>query len=165
MSARQEQILAKIIRRANSPHYLVVRARLVLQAASAARNTHIAAELGVSLPTVRTWRGRWAAATAALQEEEAGADDKALEAHLLAVLRDQPRPGTPATFSAEQICQIIAVACEEPMASGRPITVWTPRELADEVIKRQIVVSISPRQVGRFLKRGGFETASKPLLA
>jgi putative transposase len=66
---------------------------------------------------------------------------------------------------AEQICQIIAVACEEPALSGRSITEWTPRELADEIIKRQIVSSISASQVWRFLKRGGVETASKPLLA
>ena len=75
------------------------------------------------------------------------------------------RPGTPATFSAEQICRIIAVACEEPEESGRPISEWTPRELADEVVKREIVESISPRQVGRFLKGERLEATSLALLA
>ena len=55
------------------------------------------------------------------------------------------RPGAPATFSAEQWCQIIALACEPPEASGRPISHWTPRELADEACKRGIVATISKR--------------------
>ena len=165
VSARQEQILARIIRRAKSPQNLVVRAKIILQAATLARNTHIGADLQISLPTVRTWRQRWSAATRRLQEVEEIADDKVLEAHIMNVLSDQPRPGTPATFSAEQICQIIAVACEEPAESGRPITEWTPRELADEVSKREIVESISPRQVGRFLKGERLKAPSLALLA
>jgi hypothetical protein len=57
------------------------------------------------------------------------------------------------------------VACEDPQESGRPVTHWTPQELADEAIKRGIVTSISPRSVGRFLKGGGLEAPSEPLLA
>jgi putative transposase len=63
------------------------------------------------------------------------------------------------------VTQIIAVACEPPEKCGRPVTHWTPRELADEVKKRSIVPSISVRQVGRFLKGGRTPTASKPVLA
>ena len=38
------------------------------------------------------------------------------------VLRDNPRSGTPATFTAEQICQIVAVG-EPPLirSSGEPL--------------------------------------------
>lgn len=165
VSAQQEQILARIIRRAKSPQHLVIRAKIVIRAATTARNTHIANVLQISLPTVRTWRRRWLMATAHLQEVETVADDKVLEEHIVATLSDQPRPGTPATFSAEQICQIIAVACENPAESGRPITEWTPRELADEVSQRKIVESISPRQVGRFLKGEQPATPSLALLA
>lgn len=165
VSARQEQVLERIIRRAKSPQNLVVRTKIILQAATPARNTHIAADLQISLPTVRIWRKRWSVATNQLQEVEEIADDKVLEEHIVTVLSDQQRPGTPATFSAEQICQMIAVACEEPEKSGRPITEWTPRELADEVSKREIVESISPRQVGRFLKGERLEAPSLALLA
>ena len=55
---------------------------------------------------------------------------------------------------AEQLTQIIAVACEQPEECGRPVTHWTPKELADEVVKRGIVDTISPRHVDRLLKRG-----------
>jgi hypothetical protein len=55
----------------------------------------------------------------------------------------------------------VALACENPREeSGRPITHWTPPELADEAVKRGIVESISPRSVGRFLGRGGSEASS-----
>jgi len=97
--------------------------------------------------------------------EEEGVDDKELTELVEQVLADEPRPGTPPVFEAKQIAQIIAVACEDPRGSGRPVTHWTPRELADEVIKRGIVTSISPRSVGRFLKSGRLEASSEPLLA
>ncbi len=165
VSARQEQVLERIIRRAKSPQYLVVRAKIILQAATPARNAHIAADLQISLPPVRKWRGRWLVVIDQLQEVEEIADDKELEAYIEAVLSDQPRPGTPATFSAEQICHIVAVGCEDPGESGRPLTEWTPHELADEVSKRGIVAHISPRQVGRFLKGERLEAPSLALLA
>jgi putative transposase len=81
------------------------------------------------------------------------------------VLGDLPRAGCGGTFTAEQIARILAVACEPPENSGRPVTHWTPRELADEVIQRGIVPSISARHVGRFLKGGRAEAAPEPVLA
>ena len=90
---------------------------------------------------------------------------KDLEAAILEVLSDEHRSGLPPKFSAEQQVKIIAVACEDPKDSGRPISHWTAREIADEVVKRKIVSSISAQSVGRFLKRGADQAASKPLLA
>ena len=59
---------------------------------------------------------------------------------------------SPGTFTAEQVTQILAVACEPPENSGRPIDCWTHRELTDEVIRRRIVPSISVSQVGSYLQ-------------
>ncbi|MGG6270971.1 hypothetical protein ACQ4M3_42290 [Leptolyngbya sp. AN03gr2] len=42
---------------------------------------------------------------------------------------------------------------------------WTVRELADEAVRRGIVEQISPRSVGRSLKRGTPATAPESLLA
>jgi len=89
-----------------------------------------------------------------------GISQKQLYEEVAATLSDQPRSGTPATFKIEQIVAIVAVACEIPDSSGRPISHWTPKELADEVIKRGIVSSISPRSVRRFLKRSQFTAPS-----
>ncbi|MGE0130160.1 MAG: helix-turn-helix domain-containing protein [Blastocatellales bacterium] len=62
-----------------------------------------------------------------------------------------PRSGAPPTFTTEQIVRIVAVSCKEPGDSERPISRWTPAELADEVIKRKIAESISGSSAGRFL--------------
>jgi putative transposase len=86
----------------------------------------------------RLWRNRWL--------ELSTKDIPVLER-----LVDAPRPGGPATFSLEQILQLFAIACEKPEIYGRPISHWTARELADEMIKQGIVERISPRHVGRLL--------------
>jgi hypothetical protein len=44
--------------------------------------------------------------------------------------------------------------CEKPEKAGRPISQWTSRELADELIERGIVKTISPRHAARLLKKG-----------
>ncbi len=38
---------------------------------------------------------------------------------------------------------IIAIACEDPEKSERPISHWSAQEIADEAIKRNIVLQIS----------------------
>ncbi len=68
-------------------------------------------------------------------------------------LEDLPRPGTPPHLKANEICQIEELACEKPESSGRPITQWTGREIADEIKKRGIVDKISPRHESRLLKK------------
>jgi putative transposase len=60
---------------------------------------------------------------------------------------------------------MVAVACAVPAVSGRPVTHGTPRDLADEVITRRMVPTLSPRRIGRFVKRRGRETASVAILA
>jgi putative transposase len=67
-------------------------------------------------------------------------------------LRDVPRPGRRSRITAEQTCQVIALACEQP--KDRPISQWTGREIADEVMRRGIIQQISPRHAARLLKKG-----------
>jgi putative transposase len=116
--------------------------------------------------TVHIWRQRWLALAPKLEQIEAdGGSDKALTTRIVEALTDHPRSGTPAIFTAEQIVQMVAVACEAPADSGRPVSHWTPREVAEEVRKRGIVETISTRSVGRFLKSGRFTAASGGILA
>lgn len=166
VSDKQDVMLQQIIRRRSSSQSLVRRAQIVRAGTEyGRRDTQIGRDLNCSAQMVRTWRHRWINGWEQLVTIEATGNDQELEAAIIANLADQPRPGTPATFTAEDICQIIKVACEDPSLSGRAITEWTPRELADEVVKREIVASISAAQVGRFLKRGGVATPSEPILA
>jgi homeodomain-containing protein len=115
--------------------------------------------------TVRRWRDRWRVAEARLQAIEAAGTPKVLGQAIEALLSDEHRPGTPATFTFEQFMQIMAIACETPAKVDRPVSTWTPRELADEAVKRGIVKQISPRTVERFLKGERFTTTSQALLA
>jgi putative transposase len=159
-------LLKQIIRQQNTPQWLVTRATIILRAAAGQSNSQIARELGSTRNPVIKWRRRWrenSEVLAAMEEE--GVGDKELRQSIESSLADAPRSGAPPTFTAEQIVQIVAVSCEKPEQMGRPVTHWTPGELADEVVKRGIVKSISPRQVGRFLKGGRPEAASDALLA
>ena len=165
LTATQEAILERIVRREKSPQQLVRRCHIILDANAGAPNEQIAKTLGVSSNTVRTWRSRWAQESGILAACETEETEKDYCTRIVNLLSDLPRSGAPPTFSAEQICQIVALACDPPLESGRPVAHWTPTELADEAIKRGIVESISPRQVGRFLKSGGFETSPVSVLA
>ena len=110
----------------------------------------------MSRPMVTHWRYKWLSYEAVLEEIENSRNEdrrKELKNKILEILDDAPRSGAPPKFTSEQYCRILAVALEPPENSGRPITNWTDRELADECQKRKIVESISPRQMGRFLKR------------
>lgn len=147
-----ERILKKIARCYTNPYWLVLRAKCILYAAAGGGDTEIAHRLDTTPDTVGKWRGRWLEAEPRLLAAEgAGLDEKGFIALVTATLSDAPRPGAPDTFTPEQLVQVVAIACEDPRQSGREITHWTHRELADEVIKRNIVSTISPRHVGRIL--------------
>ena len=152
VSSPQQVILDGLLRQHSCPQALALRIRIVLGAAAGQRNEPLARQLHCTPSTVRKWRARWAAAAAPLAAAEAEATE--LQTIIATVLADAPRPGAPDTFTAEQIIQVINLACTPPAAAGRPVERWTPRELADEAVKQGIVTSISPRSVGRFLKAG-----------
>ena len=161
VSQRQQQLLQQITRCKTNSYRLVQRAQLVLFAATGMKNIMIGEQLQLSRTSVRQWRHRWLESTKQLLAAQAeGISDSELMQKLVGVLSDEQRPGGPTKFSLEQIVQIVAVACEQPQSSRRPISHWTPKELAQEVVKRGIVQEISPRSVGRFLKRGNTATAS-----
>ena len=138
VSDNDRQILEDLERRRNAPQGLVKRAQIILLAAYGIGVRATAERLGRGRATVQRWRRRWS---------HASADESALER-----LVDAPRPGTPATFTPEQICSILALACEPPMRNGRELTHWTHAELAAEAMARNIVESISPDSIGRFLR-------------
>ncbi len=141
--------------KADTSAQLVERSSIILLSAEGVSNAEQARILGVDPQRIRRWRTRWSDYEGRLAEASwEGVNDKDLRRLLRDLLSDVPRSGTPPTFTAEQLTQIIAVACELPEESGRPVTHWTPGELADEVIKRGIVETISPRHVDRLLKGG-----------
>src|SRR5271165_2309924 len=139
---RQE--LERVSRAPTTPQQLAVRARIILVTHQTRNQAETARRVGVSEKMVRQWRRRWTALFG-------------IERQTLSVrqrLADAPRPGAPVQITAEQRCQMAVIACEAPSASGRPISQWTGREIADELVHRGIVAQISPRHAARLLKKG-----------
>lgn len=165
VSRRMRGILEVMARAHRTPQRLAERVRIVLGASEGRLNVDEAVGLGVDPQRVSRWRRRWfrdqdrfAAA------ESKGATDKELEAQVVRTLSDLYRSGVKPKFTAEQMVQIIALACEKPEDNGLPVTHWTPKEVAAEAIRRGIVESISVRHVDRFLKGDRFAAPQEPLL-
>ena len=130
--------MQQLERKHTTPQQIALRARIILLLGSGFSEPQIVQQLGVSRDMVRQWRRRW--------REQCAADVPVSKR-----LADAERPGAPGTFTAEQVAQLIAIACEDPRHCGREISHWTGRELADELVKRGIVERISERHVRRLL--------------
>ncbi len=144
----EREVLRQLTRKHTAKQSIVKRAKIILMADAGEKNQDIAAQLKVKSHVVTTWTKRW------LEKSEEPVEQR---------LADLPRPGAPDTFTPEQLCQLIALACESPQDYGRPMTHWTQRELAAEAIKQGIVESISPHHLGRLLKKR-LATPSQPVL-
>jgi putative transposase len=144
LTVDEHRELDALIRRHTTAQQIALRARMIMAAAQGQNNSQIARLLGVHVETVRLWRTRWLGMRAASLEDLPIAER----------LTDVPRPGAPARITAEQQCQVVELACAAPAQSGRPITQWSSREIADEIMKRGIIERISPRHAARLLKRG-----------
>lgn len=151
LTEKQQHVLQQIRRSTTAPQRLAQRASVILMAFTGMLNGTIAEELGLGRKQVGLWRRRWQQSFDALVAIECGECKAGLRRSIEDVLSDAPRSGSTGTFTAEQVTQILAVACEPPEQSGRPVDRWTHRELADEAVRRGIVPSISASQVGRYL--------------
>ena len=149
----ERQGLETVVRRHSTPQQVATRARIVLAAAAGQPLVRIAEQVGLSRESVRFWRDRWVA----LQ------DMPLAELSVAQRLADAPRPGAPARITAEQVCQVVALACEAPATAGRPISQWTHQEIADEIMRRGFVPTISPRHAARLLKRGTFNPSASAI--
>ena len=155
LNEAEKEGLEKLVKGHKTSQQIGLRARIILAANQTKSNSEIVRELGVSLNTVRLWRSRWSLFQP-IPLSELSAQER---------LEDLPRPGSPLQITADQRCQIEKLACEKPEKTGRPISHWTNREIADELIKQGIVNQISARHAGRLLKRSRYKAALDPLLA
>jgi len=131
---------------------VVQRANIILLAGDKLNNQEIASRTGISAKTVGLWRRRWQQSYPALLRMQFNESQEQFKRSIILVLSDAPRNGSPGKFVAEQVLDLIGIACEPPEKSGRPITTWTGRELADECQKREIVDTISASHVNRILR-------------
>lgn len=131
--------LQQLVNQHNTPQQIVLRAKIIILADKGQNNGEIARTLDISLDMARLWRKRWLET-----------NDKELS--IFQRLKDLERTGTPVKFTMEQVIELFALACSPPEDYGRPISHWTAKELADEIIKQEIIKSISVRHVGRLLE-------------
>ena len=162
ISERQQKLLEEFSKSRTLGKCIVQRATIILLGFAGMFNEEIALQVGLNRQQVGIWRQRWRDAWEALCVWECTEPHRLREA-ILDVLADAPRPGVPATFTAEQVSQIVALACEPPKLSGRPIDHWTLRELRDEAITRKIVTDISVSQIGRFLQQAAVQPHRKKM--
>ena len=135
----ERSALEQLIRKQTTPQHIAKRARIILWAnGDAETNQEIAERLGIFKADVTRWTKRWI--------------ERGLEP-LMDRLSDKPRSGRPDTISAEQWCQIMAMACEPPEQYGRPISHWSSSELAAEAVKQGIVESLSAGHLRKVLKK------------
>lgn len=153
LSERVLELVKALARQRSAAYRQVQRAELLWAMADGVGNNALARSHHLARSVVRKWRTRWVELARKLAQAEARDSPTAeLSELLVAGLQDEPRSGTPAKFTAEQIVQLLALSCEDPQASGLPVTHWTPTELAAEAVKRGLAASISPTTIGRFLK-------------
>jgi transposase len=132
LSAGERKALKKRARGAKTGYRDWLRAQIVLAAAGGRASARIAADLHVSVDTVRKWRGRFAAR---------GLDG----------LTDLPRSGRPRRISALERAAVVALACQLPAATGVPLARWSAPELAGELVTQGLASPISPSSVLRIL--------------
>src|SRR6202162_4136559 len=160
VSERQQVLLKEFSKSRTVGQSVSQRGTIILLGFQGLFNEEIALRVGLNRQQVGLWRQRWRDAWNSLCVWECTEPHRLREA-IVDILSDAPRPGAPATFTAEQVSQIVALACEPPKLSGRPIDHWTLRELRDEAITRQIVPGISVSQVGRFLQQAALPPPRK----
>lgn len=115
----------------------VVRARVVLQCDAGVPVSLVARRVGVTRPTVRLWRDRFAS-TGELE-----------------ALEDAPRSGRPARIEVATRCELVQIACRRPDEKKvRFRDVWT-REALAEVLRREAGVTLSVTEIGRILRAEG----------
>ena len=132
LTAAERATLKMRVRGAKTPYRDRLRAQIVLAAARGRSNARIAADLGISVDTARSWRGRFAGR---------GLDG----------LKDLPRSGRPRRISAAQRAAVVALACQLPAATGVPLSRWTGPELAAELAGRGLAGLISASSILRIL--------------
>ena len=128
LSAGERTALKKRVRGAKTAWRDRLRAQIVLAAARGRDNARIAADLQITVDTVRKWRRRFAVRG-------------------LGGLADLPRPGRPRRIGELDRAAVVALACQLPAATGVPLGRWTGPELAAELTARGLASPMSASSV------------------
>jgi transposase len=138
LNGHEKQTLRRLQRTATTERRLADRARIILWTAEWVAVDTIAERLDIHRDTVIVWRQRFQ------QGQDQG---QALIDHL----RDRPRSGRPRQFSAGQVTQIQAIACEKPAELQLPLSRFSVGEIVVWIRQADVVPTISRSTAWRLL--------------
>jgi putative transposase len=107
LNEAEQKGLEQLVGRHKAEQQIALRGRIILAAGAGKTTSAIAKQLGISINTAQRWRNRW------VKAQTISYDDLSIEERL----QDGPRPGAPSRITADQRCQIEALACEKPEKS------------------------------------------------
>ena len=145
--------ISSVLRCYTMPACIMTRLKTILLINNTGSLTTVAMQLGVSCSFVAKWRDRvrsdptfslWPADSIDLKEKQQ---------LICNAVVDAPRLGAPTIYTAEQMCNLMALPLKPPSECVREITHWTNIELADEANRQGIAPGISKSTVQRFLKQ------------
>ena len=128
LTSEERDQLQRWARRRSSAQALALRSRIVLGCADGLDNKQVAAREGISRPTVGKWRRRF------------------VESRLDG-LADEPRPGRPATVTAEQVEDVVVATLEK---TPKNATHWSRTKMAERS-------GLSPSTIGRIWNAFGLQ--------
>ena len=106
VTEEERQTIKRLAHSRTAPARTVERARVVQTALDGKQVEEIAVQLGLARATVYLWLHRF-------------------ETKGLAGLEDAPRGGRPATYTREQVGEIVATALTDPQTFALPFQSWT----------------------------------------
>jgi transposase len=106
LTSEEQKMIERLANSRTAEARLVERAQMIWQASQGFSVPAIARELGLHPQTVRDWLKRF--------------NTNGVEG-----LHDLPRGGRPATYSPEQVAEVIATALTDPKTLGQPFASWT----------------------------------------
>jgi len=135
MTAEEEQALRALAQSRTAQARLRDRARICWLSHQGQRVAAIKAALGIADGTVRLWITRF---------NVDGLDG----------LRDRRRGGRPATYTADQVGELIAASLTDPQALGLPFGSWTLDRLA-VYLNEQKGIAMQRSRIGEILQAEG----------
>lgn len=152
---REIKAFQSLIQSSTTGQEMLKRCRIILEFSEGKTKYSINKKYGIPYNTMSKWIKVWKSKERILKETDSDAE---IKKRILSILKDAPRSGAPKKFQEHEVCNIIALACSNPEDVEVPLSHWSCRTLAREVVNQGLVKSISFKQIANFLKSGEVKT-------
>lgn len=151
----EKEILLKIVNASTTSKSIFQRAEIILNVDERKSKYFIMNRLKIRWQTVQKWVNRWIKYKSEFSKvnEDVEHLNHKLQKLILHCLKDAPRSGSPSKFLPEQLIQVMHLACTKPESINIPLSHWSSRTLAEQIMKMNIIPKISHERVAFFLKK------------